>query len=317
MKSLLKKYAPKNLTEIIEHQKLVTRLINVTKNGNLKNMILVGDTGIGKTEIIHNLIKEIYQHDNECILELNTTDDRGINIVRDKIKMFSQKKVNLKKGHTKLIILDEADTLTQGAQQALRRMMELYSNTTRFIFICNQIDYIIEPIQSRCCIYQLNKISLDNIISKLIDICIQENINYELEGIKKIALISNGDLRQAIQSLETVFIGFEIIKIENIDKICDVFFINHIIKIVEDIYKQNNFQNILNKLNMLLEFGYSFVDIIQYFFTIIKQNDTLDNKHKLLMIKELSLINIRVINGIQSKLQLIQLLDNLYKVIKT
>ena len=312
--SLLKKYKPKDLNDIIQHQELVKRLLNVVKKGNLKNMILVGSSGIGKTEIIHNLIYQIFQNNKEAILELNTTDERGINVVRDKIKMFSQKKVNLIKGQTKIVILDEADTLTQGAQQALRRMIELYSNTTRFIFICNSINNIIEPIQSRCCIYNLSKISNQNILNKLIDICNKEGINYQLEGLNKIVLISNGDLRQAIQNLDTVFVGFNCINIENIDKICDVTLINNLTEIIDNIYHKIEYSIILQKLYNLLDLGYSFQDILEYLFILLKENTKIKDIDKLKMIKELSLIDIRIIQGIQTKLQLNNLLYHLYYI---
>ena len=312
--SLLKKYKPKDLNDIIQHQELVKRLLNVVKKGNLKNMILVGSSGIGKTEIIHNLIYQIFQNNKEAILELNTTDERGINVVRDKIKMFSQKKVNLIKGQTKIVILDEADTLTQGAQQALRRMIELYSNTTRFIFICNSINNIIEPIQSRCCIYNLSKISNQNILNKLIDICNKEGINYQLEGLNKIVLISNGDLRQAIQNLDTVYVGFNYINIENIDKICDVTLINNLTEIIDNIYHKIEYSIILQKLYNLLDLGYSFQDILEYLFILLKENTKIKDIDKLKMIKELSLIDIRIIQGIQTKLQLNNLLYHLYYI---
>lgn len=122
---------------------------------------------------------------NEGVLELNASDDRyyliytsGIDVVRNRIKMFAQKKVTLPKGAHKIIILDEADSMTSGAQQALRRTMEIYSSTTRFALACNISSKIIEPIQSRCAILRYTRLSDSQLLKRLVEICEAENVHY-------------------------------------------------------------------------------------------------------------------------------------------
>lgn len=110
------------------------------------------------------------------MLELNASSDRGIDVVRNKIKMFAQQKVTLPKGRHKIIILDEADSMTEGAQQALRRTMELYSATTRFALACNDSDKIIEAIQSRCAVLRYGKLSDAQILSRVLQICEKEQV---------------------------------------------------------------------------------------------------------------------------------------------
>jgi len=110
------------------------------------------------------------------VLELNASNDRGIETVRNKIKMFAQQKVTLPPGRHKIIILDEADSMTDGAQQALRRTMELWSNTTRFALACNNSDKIIEAIQSRCAMLRYGKLSDQEVITQLLNVCKAEKV---------------------------------------------------------------------------------------------------------------------------------------------
>merc|ERR1719365_555863 len=117
-----------------------------------------------------------------AILELNASDDRGIDVVRNKIKSFAKRKVQLPPGRHKIIILDEADSMTKSAQQALRRTMELYSSTTRFALACNSSEKIIEPIQSRCAMLRYSKLTDAQILVKVIQVCKAETIEYSNDG---------------------------------------------------------------------------------------------------------------------------------------
>jgi len=117
----------------------------------MPNLILSGPPGTGKTTSVLALARTLLGDSfKEGVLELNASDDRGIEVVRGRIKAFAQKKVTLPPGKHKIVVLDEADAMTEGAQQAMRRTMEIYSSTTRFALACNMSEKIIEPIQSRC-----------------------------------------------------------------------------------------------------------------------------------------------------------------------
>lgn len=124
------------------------------------------------------------------MLELNASDERGIDVVRNRIKMFAQKKVSLAPGRHKLVILDEADSMTTGAQQALRRTMEIYSNTTRFAFACNQSNKIIEPIQSRCAILRYARLSDKELLQRLLEICEIEKVRTPPRSYEELADVS-------------------------------------------------------------------------------------------------------------------------------
>ena len=148
------------------------------------------------------------------ILELNASDDRNIRVVRETIREFaSTKGDNLLKNDSnksdiKLVILDEADSMTQDAQFCLRRIIETYSDKTRFCMICNYINKIIPALQSRCCRLRFSPLSIDDVTSHLKSICQEENIEAEPEALKFMYKISYGDLRKAINILQGTFFNY-------------------------------------------------------------------------------------------------------------
>ena len=169
----------------------------------MPNLIIAGPPGTGKTTSVmclaRALLKGAYK---DAVLELNASDDRGIDVVRNKIKMFAQKKVSLPPGRHKVIILDEADAMTKGAQQALRRTMEIYSATTRFALACNNSTKIIEPIQSRAAILRYTKLSNVEVTERLLQVIQAEKIPYDESGIEAILFTAEGDLRNALNNLQ-------------------------------------------------------------------------------------------------------------------
>ena len=310
------KYTPKNLEDIKGNDNLIKKFINISSKGNMPNMILYGGNGIGKTSSIHCLAKKLIPNNlyNDAVLELNTSEDRGIGIVRNKIKCFAQKKVNLPQGIYKIIIMDEADTLQQGSQQSLRRIIELYSYNTRFVFICNEITQIIEPLQSRCCIFKFNKLSNNDIKKVLTKICNIENITYTEEGIDNVILSSSGDLRQGINNLQSIYYGYKEITLETVSKICLIDETKNIIDIIDNILK-NDFINSYKKIMDFNKLGMLNIDIIEDIFNYVKNSDLKENL-KTLIIKELSFANIRVMNGIETELQIGGFLSRISRINK-
>ncbi|KAM7259928.1 hypothetical protein ACFE04_015669 [Oxalis oulophora] len=173
----VEKYRPAKIVDIVGNEDAVSRLQVIARDGNMPHLILAGPPGTGKTTSIlalaHELLGPNYK---EGVLELNASDDRGIDVVRNKIKMFAQKKVTLPPGRHKVIILDEADSMTSGAQQALRRTMEIYSNSTRFALACNTSSKIIEPIQSRCALVRFSRLSDQEILGRLMIVVEAEKV---------------------------------------------------------------------------------------------------------------------------------------------
>jgi replication factor C subunit 3/5 len=254
----IEKYRPNKLIDIISHKEIIDLLINLKNQNKIPNIIFYGPPGTGKTSTIHSYANEIYGDIYKTmILELNCSDDRGINMVREQIKNFSSTSFQISKLLTdnnnintiKLIILDEADALTYDAQYALRRVLELYSNTTRFCFICNYITRLIPALQSRCLLFRFSPIRLSDHFDKLTSIEINEKINITDEAKYKIIDISEGDMRKSLNLLQTLYMSYnnELININTIYKAIGYPTIEEK-KILLDIFKEKELKKIYNIL---------------------------------------------------------------------
>ena len=176
----------------------------------LPHLLFYGPPGTGKTSTVLACAKKLYGHDQykSMILELNASDARGIDVVRDQIVTFASTRVMFASGY-KLIILDEADSMTQPAQAALRRVMEKYTRNVRFCIICNYVSKIIPAIQSRCTRFRFAPLSMAQIEPRLKYIADKENVDLHDDGLKAILRLSKGDMRRALNILQSVKSGYE------------------------------------------------------------------------------------------------------------
>ncbi len=196
------KYRPEKLDEIINQKHIIKRLKSFVEKKNIPHMLFAGPAGCGKTTTALCIAKELYGKAwKRNYLELNASDERGINTIRGKVKDFAR--IKSIDSSYKIVCLDEADALTQEAQQALRRTMENYSNSARFILICNYSSHIIEPIQSRCTVFRFKSLEKDDILRYLKNIAEKENLNIDEKAFDAIIKISNGDLRKASNLLQS------------------------------------------------------------------------------------------------------------------
>lgn len=309
----VEKFRPKEFEEIVGNEEAVSRLAQFAKDGNMPNIILHGPPGCGKTTVILCMARKILgSHIKEAVLELNASNERGLDVVRNKIKMFAQAKVTLDPGKQKLVILDEADAMTESAQQALRRIIEIYSKTTRFAFACNIFDKIIEPIQSRCAVVRFNKLNENQMRDKMLSICKQMNVKYEDKGIDAIIYTAQGDMRQAINNLQSTYDGFETITEDNVFKVCDEPPPIVIQNIIECCLKQD-LDGADKALAHLYQLGYCTEDTVSSMFRVVKFYK-MPEFTKLEYLKQIGVAQIRIVQGVNSSLQMRGLISHFVKI---
>jgi replication factor C small subunit len=197
------KYRPTKFSELVGQHEIVKRVQSLTNSMNIPHLLFAGPAGTGKSTLALIVVKELFKETwKENYLELNASDERGINVVREKVKSFARTK-SLGDVPFKIIFLDEADALTPEAQQAMRRTMENYSTTCRFIMSCNYSSKIIDPIQSRCAIFRFKLLEKKEMEKHLMRIIQGENLTISPETIEILYEGSEGDCRRAINLLQS------------------------------------------------------------------------------------------------------------------
>ena len=202
----VEKYRPSKLSDVVDQDEIIGSLGSLLKNqAEMPHLLFSGSAGVGKTTVALCISKQILgDRWRDHTLELNASDERGINMVRERVKRFSRYAALDSEIPFKIIILDEADEMTSDAQTALRRIIEDTAKFCRFILIANNISKIISPIQSRCAVFKFTAIPEKNTISHLKLIAKKEKIKADDKGLKAISEYSGGDLRHAINLMQAV-----------------------------------------------------------------------------------------------------------------
>jgi len=232
----IEKYRPDNFEDIISHNDILNALDKMINNNSLPHLIFYGPPGTGKTTTILASAKKMYGNSyRNMILELNGSEDRGINVVREQIKDFSASKQFINNS-VKLVILDEADSMTYDAQFALRRVIENYTSNTRFCLICNYETKIITALKSRCMIFRFSPISSDVHFNKLKNIANKEQVNIQEESLKLLIKLAEGDMRKSINLIQSIHTALKYYNMEIT---------------VDDIYRQIGYPTIKQRDEMI------------------------------------------------------------------
>ena len=266
---LVEKYRPKLFNDLLFDDFIREKIKSIITSGQIPNMIITGEPSTGKTSTVLYLAKKIYKENySEHVLELNASDDRGLAMIRETILPFCKKKTS----NYKIVILDEADSITPKAQNLLNNIIAEFKETTRFVFICNEGFKIGESIQSRCMILYFPRISKKNLKKKIKDICINENIKYDDDGIIQLLFCSNFDIRQCINNLECILYTYGSLTVETVDNIIDIPKIHLLKQIIIECYNKN-LSTVLKITKQLYDSGYSANDIILTFMKYIENGD--------------------------------------------
>lgn len=304
------KYRPKNLSEVIGQEHIVERLKSWVGNKSIPNILLAGPAGVGKTTIALCLASELFGENRiHNFQELNASDDRGINVVRGRIKDFA--KMKPLGSEFKIIFLDESDALTPEAQQALRRTIEKFSNVCRFILSCNYSSRIIEPIQSRMAVFRLRGLNEKQVSEYLGRIAKGEKLNLDSDSYQTLYELSEGDLRKVTNLLQASSALGKITK-EIIYEVASQAK-PHDIKEMIDLALKGDFKESRKRLyNLLIDQGLSGEDIIKSIHKEVLDSDIPD-KDKLRLIEKIGEFEFRLNQGGSEDIQLLALLAQFIK----
>ncbi len=304
----IEKYRPRKFFDVKGQDKIIERLSAFVKQKNIPHMLFAGPSGCGKTTLSLIIAKELYGDNwKSNFLDLNASDDRGIDVVRTTIKDFARTK-SIGTDLQKIVYLDECDSLTSEAQQALRRTMENFSQTARFILSCNVSSKIIEPIQSRCAIFRFKLLDKKNVSIIVENVCKNEKVKIDDEAINAIYDVCEGDVRKAINILQSCAAVDKEISSNAIYDVASAVKPHEIKEILE--IAMRDFVKAREKLlSVMLKYGLSGLDVIKQ---IQKEiiNLKISDDDKIRLIDKCGEIEFRLVEGSDEYLQLESLLAN-------
>ncbi|MBN2336675.1 replication factor C small subunit [Candidatus Bathyarchaeota archaeon] len=306
------KYRPQTLDELTNQKEIVSRLKSFVQEKNLPHLLFVGPAGVGKTTSILALSRDLYGPGyRNFTLELNASDERGIDIIRDKVKNFARTAAIASPVSFKILIMDEADSLTSAAQHALRRTMEIYTRTCRFCLIGNYSENIIDPIQSRCSIFRFGPLDEADMKTYIKNIALHEQVDIVEEGLDALYRASTGDLRKATNLLQAAAATNSVIDDITIYEVLGKVSPERIRAMIQQSLDGNFLEarEILREL--LIDQGLAAEDIIRMTYSELMRNTVITEQWKVKLSDAVGEVDYRLTQGARPEIQLSTLLAHL------
>ncbi len=297
------KYRPQTFDEIVGQDSIISKIKSFVEKGEMPHLLFAGPPGSGKTTTALVIAKTLFGDDwRDQILELNASDERGIDVIRVKVKNFARTMKNPKYPF-KIIYLDESDALTTQAQQALRRTMEMYSGDTRFILSCNYLSKIIDPIQSRCAVFKFRRLSKESIFELIDKIAKREHISVGEDAKNALYDISFGDCRKLENILQSAsYLGKIDAKI--VYDLAAVAKPDEIKNILSAVIKDKNYFKALSALDYVIkQYALSGIDLIKQIESVVESMD-IDDNEKIKVFDEAALTESNLVSGCDEEVQL-------------
>ena len=316
-KPWVEKYRPVTVDDVAYQDEVVAVLKKAITGNDLPNLLFYGPPGTGKTSTILAASRQLFGPElfRQRVLELNASDERGISVVRDKIKTFANLTASAitKDGKPcpsfKIIILDEADSMTSAAQAALRRTMEKQSKTTRFCIICNYVSRIIEPITSRCAKFRFKPLAVNVLEQRLNDICEKENISFEKDALAALITTSEGDMRKAITTLQSTArlkVAGEAITQHDVYEIAGVI-PDEVIQDLIKVCHSDSYEKLEAAVKNIMLEGHSATQVINQLHDQIIPNQEIGDRQKSVICERLSMVDHKLMDGADEYLQIMDL----------
>ncbi|MHA2298861.1 MAG: replication factor C small subunit [Candidatus Hodarchaeales archaeon] len=311
---LTEKYRPTTLDDVVGQEAIVSRLKAFLKAGeDLPHFLFAGPAGVGKTSSAIAFAKDVFKDNfRASYLELNASDERGINVVREKIKNYASL-VPVPGTAFRLICLDEADNMTADAQQALRRTMERYRKT-RFILICNYSSKIIEPVQSRCVVFRFSPLLNKQLTSRLKEVITKEELEVDEEALNELFQLSEGDMRKALNLLQAASVLSPKINVDTIMEVSSRARPRDVTDLINLALKDRDFSNARKKLREILyNHGISGKDLIKQLYSTTLKSDIPD-KFQVPIIEMIGEVDFRLSEGGSDEIQIAALLAKMIEL---
>jgi len=314
----VEKYRPDKIDDVAQQEEVVAALRNSLATGELPNLMFYGPPGTGKTTVALALMKQFFGTEwRNRVKEMNASDERGIGAVREKVKTFAQLAVGRggagggSKANFRVIILDEADSMTHDAQAALRRIMEEFVQVTRFIIICNYVSKIIGPLHSRCSKFRFQPVGGDFQKKRLLHICEQERVKVGPNAIDKLIHLSDGDMRCAVNMLQTAVTFYDEVSADALVEVACAVPEREIASLLQRTKESKSVDDVAAAVRAFLLDGYSGQQALPRLLEAIAGEPSLPDLAKAKCAGLFSLTEERLTSGCDEELQLLHLFSQL------